>query len=71
MTNTYGRFSAYHVKLAMVYPTDNYSCILNVTPNEQRKPLRRTICLEILRALSVTKKFSVKNKLRKPLMEIP
>ena len=50
MTDSYSCFSAYDVALA-----DNYSCTFNVTPNEQRKTLSRTICLDMLPAFSVTK----------------
>ena len=60
MTDSYGCFSAYHVALATVYPTDNYSCTFNVIPNEQRKTLRSNICLEMIRALSVTKSSQLK-----------
>ena len=33
MTDSYSCFSAYHVALEAVYPTDNYSCTFNGTPN--------------------------------------
>ena len=57
MTNSYGCFSSYHVVLADGLP---YRQLFNVTPNEQRKTLRRSICLESLRALSVTKSSHLK-----------
>ena len=60
MMDSYGCFSTYHAVLADGLPTKNYSCTFNTTPNEQRKTLRRSICLEMLRALSVTKSSQLK-----------
>ena len=76
MTTSHSCLSAEkHVALADDLPTDNYSYTFSVTPNEQRKTLRRSICLEMLCALSVTKISQLKlpdlscGKLSKPLMD--
>ena len=63
--------------LLTVYLTDNYLCTFSITPNELTKTLRRIICLEMLRAVSVTKSSQLKityvscGKLWKPLIDIP
>ena len=61
MTDFYGCFSAYHVAHADGLPYQHvHSCTFNVTPNEERKTLRRSICLEMLRAVSFTKSSQLK-----------
>ena len=59
MTDSYSCFSAYHVALADGLPYRQV-CTFNITSNEQRKTLRRSVCLEMLRALSVTKSSQLK-----------
>ena len=60
MTNSYGCFSTHHVALTDGHPIDNYSCTFNITLNEYRKTLTRSICLEMPRVLSVTKSYRLK-----------
>ena len=59
-------------RLLTVYLRGNYIC--NELKNELKKSLRRIKCLEMLRAMSVTKSYKIDvscGKLWKSLMGIP
>ena len=43
-------------RLQMFYPTHNYLCAFSITPNELTKTSRSIRCLEMLHAMSVTKR---------------
>ena len=60
MTNSYECFSTYHVPLADGLPYRQLFLYIQRTPNEYRKTLRRSICLEMLRAVSVTRSSQLK-----------